>query len=57
MTNLGLLHFFLGIQVLQMDDGILLSQPKCIESITYVQNEYCKPWATPYHLGVNLTKV
>ena len=27
MTNLGLLHFFLGIPFLQMDDGIFLSQP------------------------------
>ena len=28
ITDLGLLHFFFGIQILQMDDGILLSQPK-----------------------------
>ena len=28
MTNLGLLHFFLGIQILQMNDGIFISQPK-----------------------------
>ena len=28
MTNLGLLHLFLSIQVLQMDDGIFISQPK-----------------------------
>jgi hypothetical protein len=30
MANLGLLHFFLGIQVLQMDDGIFISQPKYV---------------------------
>ena len=28
MIDLGLLHLFLGIQILQMDDGIFLSQPK-----------------------------
>ena len=28
MSDLGLLHFFLGIQNFQMDDGIFLSQPK-----------------------------
>ena len=28
MTNLGLLHFFLGIQALQMYDGIFISRPK-----------------------------
>ena len=26
ITDLGLLHFFLSIQILQMDDGIFLSQ-------------------------------
>ena len=25
MTNIGMLHFFLGIQFLQMDDGIFIS--------------------------------
>ena len=28
MTDLCLLHFFLGIQFLQKDDGIFISQPK-----------------------------
>ena len=28
MTDLGLLHFFLIIQILQLHDGIFLSQPK-----------------------------
>ena len=30
MTNLGLLHWFLGIQALQMHDGIFLSQHKYV---------------------------
>ena len=33
IINLGLLHFFMGIQVLQMDDGIFLSQPKYASDI------------------------
>jgi histone deacetylase 1/2 len=33
MTNLGLLHLFLGIQVLHMDDGIFISQPKYVWNI------------------------
>jgi hypothetical protein len=33
MTNLGLLNFILGIQVLQMDGGILLSQPKYVMNL------------------------
>ena len=28
ITNLGLLHFFLGIQILLMNDGVFLSKPK-----------------------------
>jgi hypothetical protein len=33
MIDLGLLHLFLGIQVLQMDDGIFISQPKYVLNI------------------------
>jgi hypothetical protein len=33
MTNLGLVHFFLGIKILQMDDGIFISQPKYVMNL------------------------
>jgi hypothetical protein len=33
MNNLSLLHLFLGIQVLQMDYGIFISQPKYVLNI------------------------
>jgi hypothetical protein len=33
MTDLGSLNFFLGIQVLHMDDGIFISQPKYVWNI------------------------
>ena len=28
MTDLGILHLFLGLQILEMDDGIYVSHPK-----------------------------
>ncbi len=59
MTDLGLLHFFLGIQVLQMDDGIFfISQPKYVLDLLLQKFNTgdCKPCATPYRSGVKLTK-
>jgi hypothetical protein len=57
MTDLGLLHFFLGIQVLQMDDGIFISQPKYVLNLLQrFKMEDCKPCATPYQSRVKLTK-
>lgn len=38
IRHLDLLHFFLGIQVLQLDDGIFISQPEvCIGSFEEIQ--------------------
>ena len=48
MTDLGLLHFFLGIQILQMDDGIFLSQPKyALDILKRFKMDDCKSYATP----------
>ena len=49
MTDLGLLHFFLGIQVLQMDDGIFLSHPNYSLSLLkqFKLDDY-NSCATPY---------
>ena len=60
MTNLGLLHFFLGIQVLQMDDRIFISQTNYMLNILqkFRMKDY-KPYATPYYLdylGVKLPR-
>jgi hypothetical protein len=57
MIDLGLLHLFLGIQVLQMDDGIFISQPKYVLNLLqkFKMEDY-KPCATPYQSGVKLTK-
>jgi hypothetical protein len=49
MAKFGLLHFFLGIQILHMDDSIFTSQPKCVIDILHRLNmEYCKPYTTPF---------
>jgi hypothetical protein len=56
MLILSLLHF-LGIHILQMDDGIFISQHKYV--VNLLQNFRigdCKPYATPCQLGVKLTK-
>ena len=48
-NELGHLHFFLGIQVLKMDDGIFLSQPNCVMDLLKGFNlDDCKPCATPF---------
>ena len=49
MTELGLLHFFLSIQFLQMDDGIFLFQRKyALDLLKWFKVDYCKSCATPY---------
>ena len=57
MIDLGLLNFFLGIQVLQTDDGIFLSQLKyALNLLQRFKMEDCKLCAIPYQLGVKSTK-
>jgi len=57
MTDLDLLHFILGIQILQMHDGIFLSQPKYILDLLKRFNmDNYKSCATPLQSGVKLTK-
>jgi hypothetical protein len=57
MTNLNMLHFFLGIQVLQMDDSIFISRPKyALDLLQKFKMEDPKPCATPSHSGMTLTK-
>ena len=55
ITDLGLLHFFLSIQILQMDDGIFLSQPKyALDILKQFKLDHCKSCDTPYQPGVKL---
>jgi len=49
MTNHGPLHFFLGIQILQMHDGICLSQLKYVmDLLKLLKMENFKLCATPF---------
>jgi hypothetical protein len=55
MTNLGYLHYFLGLQLLQAKERISLSQPKY--ACDFLQNfhmEDCKPSPSPFQSGSNL---
>ena len=57
INKLGLLHFFLGIQVLQLDDIIFLSQPKYVTCLLQrFKMEHYEPYATPFQLIGKLTK-
>jgi hypothetical protein len=57
MTDLGILHYFLGLQVLPLSDGLFISQSKYVmDLLTHFKMEYCKPCATPFQSGVKLSK-
>ena len=56
MLSLGLLHYFLGMEFEQCDDGIVIKQEKYIESLPKQFNmEDCKPISTPAEPGVKLS--
>jgi hypothetical protein len=56
MTNLVFLHYFLGLQVFQTNEGIFLSQSKYARDLLrQFHMEYCKPTPSPFQSGVNLT--
>eukprot|EP00253_Pinus_taeda_P017449 PITA_17449 len=49
MTDLGHLHYFLGLQVLQSKDGISLSQSKyACDILRHFHMEDCKPAPSPF---------
>ena len=55
MTDLGHLHYFLGLQVLQTKEGISLSQPKyACDLLHRFHMEDCKPTPSPFQSGVKL---
>lgn len=56
MTDLGLLHYCLGIEVWQDKDGIFISQTKYAkELLKKFRMEDCKPADTPMETGLKLT--
>ena len=56
MTDLGHLHYFLGLQVLQSQEGIFLSQSKyACDILRHFHMEDCKPAPSPFQSGVKLS--
>eukprot|EP00253_Pinus_taeda_P033044 PITA_33044 len=58
MTNLGYVHYYLGIEVTQHPKYIFLSQKKCIGDLL---NKFgmteCNPLTTPMEQNLNLTSI
>ena len=57
MTNLGLMHYFLGIEITKKEDGIFISQRKYLENLMKkFKMEGCKTVATPLDSNKALRK-
>ena len=55
MSDLGHLHYFLGLQVLQNKECIFISQSKyACDLLHHFHMEYCKPIPSPFQSGVKL---
>jgi hypothetical protein len=49
MIDIRILHYFLGLQIWHMADGIFLSQPKyATYLLTHVHMSGCNPYPTPF---------
>eukprot|EP00253_Pinus_taeda_P008389 PITA_08389 len=56
MTDLGHLHYFLGLQVLQSKEGISLSQSKySCDLLRHFHMEDCKPTPSPFQSGAKIS--
>ena len=55
MTDLGFFHYFLGLQVLQTNEGIFLSQYKYVCDLRCFHMDDCKPTPSPFQSGVKFT--
>jgi histone deacetylase 1/2 len=57
LKDLGDLHFFLGIEVNKVDDGLLLSQGKSTSELLHrVGMQACKASPTPFSSSEKLSK-
>ena len=56
MSDLGHLHYFLGLQFLQTKEGIFLSKSKyACDRLCRFNMEYCKPTSSPFQYGVKIS--
>ena len=56
MIDLGLLHYFLGLQVLQTNEGIFLSQSKYVgDLLRLFHMDDCKPTPSPFQSGIKIS--
>ena len=57
MSDLGMLHYFLGIEVVQSANGIFMSQKKYVQDVLdRFQMKDCNPVSTPTEFGLKLNK-
>ena len=57
MSDLGMMHYFLSIEVMQSSIGIFLSQKKYVQEILdKFQMKDCNPVNTPSEFGMKLNK-
>jgi len=57
MKDLGILHYFFYLQVLQLSDGLFISQSKNVmDLLTHFKMVDCEPCATPFQYGFKLSK-
>ena len=57
MTDLGVMKYFLGMELLQSSDGVFICQQKYISDIlNRFKMQDCKPVSTPISIGVKLAK-
>jgi hypothetical protein len=57
MTDLGLLHYYLGVEVMQRERSIFISQTKYVsELLKKFGMEDCKPAITPMEKNLKLSK-
>ncbi|WVZ02572.1 hypothetical protein V8G54_023378 [Vigna mungo] len=57
MTDLGLMKYFLGLEVKQSEEGIFISQERyALEILKKFKMEDCNPISTPMELGTKLSK-
>ena len=57
MSDLGMMHYFLGIEVVQLANGVFISQKKYVQDILdRFQMKDCNPVCTPTKFGLKLNK-